>query len=368
MPKHSDNNQPISTLVFDWGDTIMRNFLQFDGPMTDWPTVAAMPGITQALSDLKGKYRMVVATNATESDASQVKEALGRIGLDVFFDDVYTSFELNCRKPDICFFRALEKRLNESPAHLVLIGDDFCTDIIGADRAGWRSIWYNPNNQPCIAHCPIHDGEIDRLDTLPAVLDQLSYPDVGTCLNWMVEKNASGELLHTQIVAAIAYQLALWLRAAGRTVNPILAHRGGMLHDLAKFVARYSNETDIDHGELGAMILEVRQQYALAEIARRHVLLKLLDKQNFPQTDEEKVVYFADKLVEKGHIVKVEARLEALKKRYPHDEVKINQATQSLYLLQRELCDWMNIPEDDLVTQLMTAWSGMYAPVRNLGY
>jgi len=35
----------IRALIFDWGDTVMRVFPEFSGPMAHWPRVEAVHGI-----------------------------------------------------------------------------------------------------------------------------------------------------------------------------------------------------------------------------------------------------------------------------------------------------------------------------------
>ena len=56
----------IKAIVFDWGDTVMRDF-PFEGAMKDWPFVAAIPGIEDALAELKKKYTLVLGSNAGDS-------------------------------------------------------------------------------------------------------------------------------------------------------------------------------------------------------------------------------------------------------------------------------------------------------------
>ena len=53
----------IKAIVFDWGDTVMRDF-PFEGAMKDWPFVAAIPGIEDTLAELKKKYILVMGSNA----------------------------------------------------------------------------------------------------------------------------------------------------------------------------------------------------------------------------------------------------------------------------------------------------------------
>ena len=76
-------------LLFDWGDTLMRDFPDRSGPMADWPTVEAMPSIVAALEALHGRVGLAVATNAADSEPEQIRRALARGGLLHFFETIF---------------------------------------------------------------------------------------------------------------------------------------------------------------------------------------------------------------------------------------------------------------------------------------
>ena len=69
-------------LVFDWGNTLMKVFPEYTGPMVNWPEVAEVDGMSEALDGLAGRSPMVVATNAADSTAELVWKALRRAKLD----------------------------------------------------------------------------------------------------------------------------------------------------------------------------------------------------------------------------------------------------------------------------------------------
>ena len=357
---------PVHTLVFDWGNTLMRVFPEYSGPMAAWPEVAPVKGIKTALMRLKPHYRLVVATNAADSGAEQVWAALARVELDGFFSTIYTARELNDnRKPEIGFFRELEKILGESPNNLMMIGDDYRADVLGAIQAGWRAMWFNPEMEPCPGLMPIHTQELYSMSKLPDLIEKREFPGWTLCLTWLLEQNASHKLLlHTQTVAAVAYQLALWLRAARQGVDPILAHRGGMLHDLAKLLSLRTGASSVDHGRLAAQLLTACDQPELAEIARRHLLFCLTDQERSPETWEQKVVYFADKLVENNDLVSLEDRLRALRERYPTDKERIENFLPELLNFQDELCAAMRMEPEQLYVNLRSALYGETAEPR----
>ena len=57
-----------AAIVFDWGDTVMRDFPEFKGPMTLWPRVEAVDGVTEALESLYQDTVCCLASNAGEVD------------------------------------------------------------------------------------------------------------------------------------------------------------------------------------------------------------------------------------------------------------------------------------------------------------
>lgn len=348
--------EELTTLVFDWGDTLMVNYPQYDGPMVNWPVVAAVDGTIAALRQLKQKYTLLVATNAAASNAGQVEAALERAGLGHLFEYVYTYQELHSRKPDPAFFHALQDKTGQMPGSLAMIGDDYSVDVIGAWQSGWHTIWYNPGKQAAPALNPLHHAELHNFHQLPDLLARAGRPGVNECAAWTVQAGTNAALAgHVQAVAAVAYQLAVWLRGAGVEVDVLLAHRGGLLHDLAK-LAPLTSEGQRDHGERGAQLLEQRGQLELAEIARRHPLHRIDDPQRRPLTWEQKLVYLADKLVEGSTVVSFERRLDSLRARYPQHAAGFDALVPSIHRLIEETCQAAGFPAAELTERLQGAF------------
>ena len=345
---------PSTTLVFDWGDTLMQVFPQYTGPMSAWPEVEALPGAAQALAELKDKYKLVVATNAINSRSRQVRQALARAGLDDFFSAIFTARELGARKPALAFFHALQSVLHQEPRQLLMIGDSYRDDILGAQLAGWTTVWFNPSGKASPGLLPLHDLEITRWQELPSALASPRLPSYTTCLSWLQEQEIPYNLLdHVQGVAAAAYQLAVWLRAAGQAVDPLLAHRGGLLHDLAKLKAA---DRRISHGELAGLMLKDRGYPQLAEIAHRHMLFSLIEPDTQPLTWEQKLVYFADKLIERGRLASLEERIAGLRQRYPQDSQQISAILPVLRTLENEICTAAGFPASELIQRLKASF------------
>ena len=55
-------------VLFDWGNTLMRDFPEARGPMADWPRVETLPGVEEVLRQLRPRWTLALATNAVASD------------------------------------------------------------------------------------------------------------------------------------------------------------------------------------------------------------------------------------------------------------------------------------------------------------
>ncbi len=339
----------LSTLVFDWGNTVMVDLPQHHGKMKDWPHVQALDGVELTLSELSNDYKIVLATNAEDSNTTDIREALDRVNLGKYLTQIFSYHDLRVKKPEVVFFHKIQEMLSCNGSEIVMIGDNYQQDIIGAKQAGWRTIWFNANKRIAPAHLPLHDLEVKHLSEISDALKKPFYPDVQTCLNWYIESGVTHTLLaHVNNVAAISYQVALWFAEKGFPVNPILAHRGGLLHDLAKL----KDESKKNHAELAAEILITKNQIELSEIARRHLIGNLLSEENRPQTWEQKIVNYADKLSEGSSIVSLDERLLALQQRYPNYSEKIKKNTPLIKDLENEILEPLGLTPPEFLMKL----------------
>ena len=61
------------TVLFDWGDTVMKDDPASQVPMVEWETVEAIHGIESMLEYLQfSGRRIVLATSASISDETQI--------------------------------------------------------------------------------------------------------------------------------------------------------------------------------------------------------------------------------------------------------------------------------------------------------
>jgi HAD superfamily hydrolase (TIGR01662 family) len=330
------NTTVITTLLFDWGGTVMAELPEYSGPMAYWPQVEAIPGTRETLEALSKDYRIALASNAIESTEALARQALGRAGLGGFFERVFTARQLGLQKPDPAYYQKILTEMNALPEQVLMVGDSYLNDVAAAKRAGLRAAWYNPDQVEYSTLHPLYDLELDDLAELPGLIAGPLLPDIPSCQAMLAEQGADRSLQdHCLAVAGCAFWLAVWLREAGQPVDPLLSHRGGMLHDLDKISARQSGE---EHGRHSQLLLEEAGYPILGEIAARHVINSVLDPQAGPRTWEEKLVFYADKLIEGARLVGVESRHKALLERYPQYSERINRAKLYVLQIEAEIC------------------------------
>jgi len=167
----------VRVVFFDWGNTVMRVFPEWRGPMVDWPVVSEMPGAREALAALKGRYRLVLVTNAADSTQEQVAEALERVGLRGYFDQIFTSSELGARKPQTAFYENALRLVDCRASEAMMVGDNLEADVLAAQQVGLRVVWYNSIGESVMATGGGPDAVIKNLEELPEVVAALSAAD-----------------------------------------------------------------------------------------------------------------------------------------------------------------------------------------------
>lgn len=149
-------------VIFDWGDTLMRDFPEKPGPMADWDVIEVIPGVSKTLEILAQKYILVVATNAGASNTELMKKALNRGCIEHYFSHYFSSKDLGFKKPDVRFFREICHQIQVHESNCVFVGNDYKKDIEGAYAAGMKTIFFNyaqEKSEFCAAHSIVHHFE-----------------------------------------------------------------------------------------------------------------------------------------------------------------------------------------------------------------
>ena len=129
-----------------------------------------MPQAEELLEQLKGKYRLFLASNGT----GKVQD--GRFtasGILPYFEDVFISERMGQNKPakeffDLCFARIP----GFDRERAIMIGDSLSSDIRGGINAGIRTCWYNPKALSGREDM-VPDHEIRELLELPELLEKI---------------------------------------------------------------------------------------------------------------------------------------------------------------------------------------------------
>lgn len=135
-------------LLFDWGNTLMKVFPDQTGPMKNWTKLEVMHHVPETLSVLHSEWNIAVATNAEDSAEDDIREVLIKTGIMNFIDKIYCYRTIGYKKPSSDFFLYVLNDLNIEPERVIMIGDDYEADVLGALQNGIRAIWYNPHRIP----------------------------------------------------------------------------------------------------------------------------------------------------------------------------------------------------------------------------
>jgi HAD superfamily hydrolase (TIGR01509 family) len=161
----------IKAIIFDWGDTVMRDFPEYPGPTAYWPKVEAVPGIEKALQQLPKDFVCCLASNAIDSDAGLMGLALSRVTLREYFRYLFTSRELGFKKPDPTFYREILRRMELQPEDCIAVGNDYEKDIVPAKSVGMYTIWFSTHPDSTLTPCA--DYTIAGMDQLVPVIEKL---------------------------------------------------------------------------------------------------------------------------------------------------------------------------------------------------
>lgn len=84
---------------------------------------------------------------------------------------VVVSQEAGFSKPEVEIFKIAEERFNYTPEETLYIGDNYENDIVGANDAGWQSIWLNHRHRKVDESLvPRYTYAVDSFEELFSVL------------------------------------------------------------------------------------------------------------------------------------------------------------------------------------------------------
>lgn len=123
--------------------------------------VQFFPDALPALHRLQARYPLIALSNGNAD--------LERIGIDHLFSLALNPTVTGTAKPEPAIFLAACEHLSLRPDEVVHVGDDPQLDVIGAARAGMRTVWINRNGAAWPGG-PVADAEVRSLSELHDVL------------------------------------------------------------------------------------------------------------------------------------------------------------------------------------------------------
>lgn len=132
-------------ILFDWGDTLMRDDPLQTSPMAIWPIVELVGGADVLVTYLAHSgYRLGLATSAAVSNENEIRAVLARVQINQYFEKIYCFSNTGLQKPSEAFYRHILDDLNLKPQEALMIGDSLEKDVLAPNQLGIPAIWYNP--------------------------------------------------------------------------------------------------------------------------------------------------------------------------------------------------------------------------------
>jgi putative hydrolase of the HAD superfamily len=121
------------------------------------------------LDGLKEMYQLLLLTNGSP-DLQKTKLAITQ-ELIPYFDQIVISGDFGRGKPDPSIFEHALSLVSLKKDEVIMVGDNLMTDILGANRAGIKSVWINRHNKERNEVIPTY--EIQHLEELYPILEEL---------------------------------------------------------------------------------------------------------------------------------------------------------------------------------------------------
>lgn len=135
------------TVLFDWGDTVMRDDPSMTAPMVEWEKVEVIDGIADVLATLHASGRQIIlATSAEISDEEQIRGALARGGLNHYFSHIYCFKNTKLQKGEAFYLHILND-LNIPASDALMVGDHFEKDVQIPNSLRIFAVWFDPKTE-----------------------------------------------------------------------------------------------------------------------------------------------------------------------------------------------------------------------------
>lgn len=163
-----------------------------------------------------------------------------------------------------------------------------------------------------------------------------------------------GIIEHSVKVAEVARFIAARLIGRGKDLNLERVVAGALLHDVGKS-DRHARRRARNHAEASAEIVQAEGLPELAGIVARHILDSIISEEDYPRNWEEKVVFYADKVVTR-RLVTVEERFTDLHERRADITDLLTASLPPTKTLEAEIFAAAGLTWDDLVSRFGGKW------------
>lgn len=127
-------------------ESMMKEYLRISPTQTK-----LLPYSIEILDYLHPKYQLHIISNGfTEIQHRKIKHA----GLEKYFTKIFLSENIGALKPDARIFHHAITSLQASKKEVLMIGDNFDADIVGAKKAGIDQAYYNPDKDIELSFSP----------------------------------------------------------------------------------------------------------------------------------------------------------------------------------------------------------------------
>lgn len=128
-----------------------------------------VPGLREALTSLRPRYRLVMATNSPAEDSTVI---LQKVGLDGLFD--LTSFMTNKPAGIPPLLRRLEAEFGLAPAEILSVGDNLINEILPCRELGCRTVFIDPHGTRLLEAEPDWDLAVESIRDLIPLLQEVN--------------------------------------------------------------------------------------------------------------------------------------------------------------------------------------------------
>ncbi|WP_174727830.1 HAD family hydrolase [Mesobacillus harenae] len=123
----------------------------------------------ETLDGLKETYQLLLLTNGSPDLQKTKLEITSE--LVPYFDKIVISGDFGRGKPDPTIFEHALSLMNMNKDEVIMVGDNLMTDILGANRAGIKTVWINRHDKEPNDVIPTY--EIKHLEELFPILEDM---------------------------------------------------------------------------------------------------------------------------------------------------------------------------------------------------